>query len=284
MLITMTNTLSTEQTEDIQRLHALCAAHDGTNAVLALDASMNFDPNLPAFYLGMEDENLVAFLMVFAPDSTEAEIIAFTAPSYRRRGYFRALLAQAAEQLRSRGVRRLLLQCDAAGADGRDAMAAMAAKYEYSEYAMIRPLSDLPAVDAPLLIAEAAPGELEELSVLAADINQDDPDFYRSMLGKAMATTAMTVYSAWLEGQRAGMCRVIWDETPPGICTLGIRPDLRGRGLGEALLHLVLREIAGRGHDAATLDVDSGNTAALSLYRKAGFQIKTQIDFYELRQ
>ncbi len=284
MLITMTNALSAEQTEDIQRLHALCAAHDGTSAALALDASMNFDPNLPAFYLGMEGDHLVAFLMVFAPDSCEAEIIAFTAPSYRRRGYFRALLAQAVEQLSARGVLRLLLQCDAAGADGCAAMAAMAAKYEYSEYTMIRQLSDLPAVDAPLRIAEAAPEELEELCVLAADINEDDPDFYRSMLGKAMATTAMSVFSAWLGEQRAGMCRVIWEEQPPNICTVGIRPDLRGRGLGEALLHLTLREIAARGHAAAALDVDSGNTVALSLYRKAGFQIKTQIDYYELRQ
>ena len=136
-------------------------------------------------------------------------------------------------------------------------------------------------MDTTLYITEAVPEELEELAVLAADINEDDLEFFRSMLGKAMATAAMTVYELWMEEQRAGMCRVIWEEQPPNICTVGIRPDLRGRGLGEALLQLTLREVAAGGHAAVALDVNSGNTAALSLYRKVGFQVKTQIDYYE---
>lgn len=283
MLLTMTNDLSPRQIEDIRALHSRCAAHDGTTAPLLLDADMNLDPNLPAYYLGTEDGELISFLSIFAPDAAEAEIVACIAPQYRRRGYFRALLQAVQEQLSQRGVQRMLLHCDAASTQGQAAMAALGAQLSFSEYSMTRPLADLPPADNRLMIAEAGAEELESLVQLAVEVFGDDPVSCRTRLSKAMETPTMSVYSARLDGQPVGLCRIIWDETPPGICTLGVHPSQRGHGLGEALLVLMLRQIAERGYKAATLDVDSGNIPALTLYRKVGFQVLSQIDYYELR-
>jgi len=55
------------------------------------------------------------------------------------------------------------------------------------------------------------------------------------------------------------------------ICTLGVHPAWRGRGLGELLLaHLIDRAIQ-RGAVVATLEVRASNAAAQSMYRKYGF-------------
>lgn len=282
MILTMTNDLSTEQIEDIRALHHHCAAHDGTTAPLSLDARMNHDPNLPAYYLGTEEGELVAFLSIFAPDIAEAEIIACVAPQYRRRGYFRAMLQAAQDQLLQRGVHRLLLQCDAASASGQAAMAALGTRASFSEYSMVRPLADLPPVDVRLTIAEGQMQQLEGISEMAAVIFDGHPELYHGMLAKAMATPGMGVYTAAFAGQMVGLCRVIWEEDPPAICTLGICPGQRGKKLGEALLYQVLSQIRGRGYDTAALEVDSGNVPALALYRKAGFHTRSRIDYYEM--
>jgi [ribosomal protein S18]-alanine N-acetyltransferase len=57
------------------------------------------------------------------------------------------------------------------------------------------------------------------------------------------------------------------------INNLAIRPALRGRGLGRALLARVLDEAAKIGAPHATLEVRRSNTAARQLYEGAGFTL-----------
>jgi ribosomal-protein-alanine N-acetyltransferase len=55
------------------------------------------------------------------------------------------------------------------------------------------------------------------------------------------------------------------------INNLAVRADLRGRGLGTQLLEAVTVEAAHLGAIELTLEVRASNTAALQLYKKAGF-------------
>jgi ribosomal-protein-alanine N-acetyltransferase len=55
------------------------------------------------------------------------------------------------------------------------------------------------------------------------------------------------------------------------INNLAVHPDLRGRGLGTALLARVLEEAERLGAPSATLEVRRSNTAARRLYERAGF-------------
>jgi ribosomal-protein-alanine N-acetyltransferase len=55
------------------------------------------------------------------------------------------------------------------------------------------------------------------------------------------------------------------------VCTLAVKPEWRGRGLGELLLsNLIDRALAVEAR-TMTLEVRSSNTVAQSLYRKYGF-------------
>ncbi|MDY6784296.1 MAG: ribosomal protein S18-alanine N-acetyltransferase [Cyanobacteriota bacterium] len=57
------------------------------------------------------------------------------------------------------------------------------------------------------------------------------------------------------------------------ITLLLVRPEFQGRGLGQALLLALLKNAVGRQLERATLEVRVSNEAALSLYRKFGFQV-----------
>ncbi len=65
------------------------------------------------------------------------------------------------------------------------------------------------------------------------------------------------------------ICKIAADEAE--VYTICVHPAARGKGLGSALLAKAL-DIAGqRGAKAMFLEVDATNTAALNLYKKAGF-------------
>lgn len=57
------------------------------------------------------------------------------------------------------------------------------------------------------------------------------------------------------------------------INNLAVRPEWRRRGVASALLARVLADAAARGARRATLEVRRSNEAALSLYRRLGFQV-----------
>ena len=65
------------------------------------------------------------------------------------------------------------------------------------------------------------------------------------------------------------MARAVAGEAE--IISLGVRPDLRRRGLGHRLLTAVMAEAASHGTERLFLEVAADNDAARALYRRAGF-------------
>jgi [ribosomal protein S18]-alanine N-acetyltransferase len=55
------------------------------------------------------------------------------------------------------------------------------------------------------------------------------------------------------------------------VLTIGVRPELQGRGLGAALLTELLDEASGRGCGQVFLDVRADNDRARRLYERMGF-------------
>jgi ribosomal-protein-alanine N-acetyltransferase len=55
------------------------------------------------------------------------------------------------------------------------------------------------------------------------------------------------------------------------VLTIGVRPDLQGRGIGSALLTALLEEAAVRGCAEIFLDVRADNDRARRLYERFGF-------------
>ncbi|ARV59368.1 ribosomal-protein-alanine N-acetyltransferase [Nostocales cyanobacterium HT-58-2] len=57
------------------------------------------------------------------------------------------------------------------------------------------------------------------------------------------------------------------------ITILAVHPQYQRQGFGQVLLYSVLKTACDRGLERATLEVRASNSAAISLYKKFGFQI-----------
>jgi ribosomal-protein-alanine N-acetyltransferase len=57
------------------------------------------------------------------------------------------------------------------------------------------------------------------------------------------------------------------------INNVAVHPDFRAKGIGEASLRLVLKEVREKGAVFVTLEVRVSNTAATRLYEKLGFKV-----------
>ena len=90
----------------------------------------------------------------------------------------------------------------------------------------------------------------------------------------AVMTQAGAVYVALLGDEIVGGCQLlrVLDE-PEFFYVVGfyVRPEWRGRGLGRAFLLGVAQETQGFGAEGLVLTVAPDNSAALALYRSAGF-------------
>ena len=87
-----------------------------------------------------------------------------------------------------------------------------------------------------------------------------------------------TLYVAEEGGRRIGTYRLIPKQYRQAhvvyLGSLGIDPDLKGRGYGSLLLEDIKEAVCWSGRSRIELTVDLDNEAALRLYKKAGFQIE----------
>ncbi|NIF29191.1 GNAT family N-acetyltransferase [Pantoea sp. Tr-811] len=61
------------------------------------------------------------------------------------------------------------------------------------------------------------------------------------------------------------------------IYNLVVAPEARGKGLGRRLLHMALESARAGGQRRVELDVEAGNTAAISLYHAQGFKAMAEL-------
>lgn len=100
------------------------------------------------------------------------------------------------------------------------------------------------------------------------------PDDLRAVYGR--------VGAAW----RGGIMQRLAGEaygTPFVIDGLCVRQDLRGRGIGSALLGAICSEARARGFSAIRLDVVDTNTRARALYERHGFALESSTPIGALR-
>jgi [ribosomal protein S18]-alanine N-acetyltransferase len=65
------------------------------------------------------------------------------------------------------------------------------------------------------------------------------------------------------------------------VNNVAVRPDCRGLGLGEAMMRYAIARVREAGSTFMTLEVRPSNAAALTLYKKLGFEIMgTRKNYY----
>ena len=81
-MIQATNTLNDHQLLEVKALIATCQNYDETYRDPYLSNMLNFDPNMPAFFLYYEKGELVGLLTVYADDQ-DVEVTMLVHPNHR---------------------------------------------------------------------------------------------------------------------------------------------------------------------------------------------------------
>ena len=103
---------------------------------------------------------------------------------------------------------------------------------------------------------------------------------YRYLIAKANSTAFVLTVGKVISGSAI----VLWrkNSTKAHLYTIAVDPALQGRGLGKRLLEVCLKEARRRGCDRFSLEVRADNKRAISLYKKAGYEITGRVvKYYE---
>ena len=109
-----------------------------------------------------------------------------------------------------------------------------------------------------------------------ADEQNRSPDLWAARLSAAAVSGRDAPFVAELSGAVVGLLWAQLDAVNPAVANLfqvWVAPESRGLGVAAGLLQQAIAWAASRNASLVQLSVTSGDTAAVRLYRRAGFQV-----------
>lgn len=282
MNIKACNELKDDIISEIRTIEEVCNAQDNLKSNTFLDNSMNFNKEIKSLFLAYEGNKLVSFLNIFIPTSKEGEVSAYTLPEYRQKGYFKALLKEALQELNKYKVDDVLLVLEDKAEAAKDIAINLGAKYDFSEY-LLRFTGDANLQLIPpssIKVLEAKIEHLEAMVKLAQGTFNDSYDDAKTMINNAFETEGRKQYIIKLEENIIGMAGASFEEGEASIFGVGILPEYRGKGYSKILLNEVIKDIYINHTKSITLEVNSSNNIAFNLYTKNGFTIDNAFHYY----
>ena len=266
------------QCAEIERLQAAVYAAEGLQNTAWLSNEINFDRNVPCFFLGYEGDMLVSFLTLFLPTREEGEVTAFTALSYRGRGYFTALMDAARRVLRENGVPNLLFALEPVSRSGMAYLKKHfpAAEHSHTEWRMTCVPDHAPLPENITVERVTAEQSEDYVSVVLEEYGGD-----REAVLARLSAEERTTYLVRDAGTPVGVFALAEGEalTLFGVVTA---ENLRGRGYGNCIVRAALNMAHEAGKNIG-LDVDSENPPALHLYRKYGFEPTFEVQYWRAK-
>lgn len=281
MRIKKTNILTSEQNDEVLALQQICLNEEDLENEAFLSNEVNFDKSIPCFYMIYEDDKLVSFLTTFMPLRDEAEIIAFTHPEYRNRGYFRKLLKCAEESLKNAKVNRILFAVETKSKSGLKMLESLKCNsIEHSEYKMSCVSNNIEN-DSELRFARVDKDNKDIFINITSDgfIASDEEDRFVDVI---INNEDREAYIAYKDNDPVGCFNFNYKDDIAFLYGVAILSSHRNAGFGSKMVAYALK-IGLSKCSKVLLDVDSENDIAFKLYKKAGFNVENQVDYYKYK-
>ena len=282
MIITSFIKPEPQAVHQVRTLEGICASHDGLCGSLFLDPSLNLSPDAPCLLAAYEGEMLVGAMTFFAPTREEAEIVGLTHPDYRRRGVFRALVAEAARHARALGIPDLLFVCEPQSKDGVSALAGWQLAPDHTEYALRYDTSlppDRLAMPQGLTMHRATQDDLDDMVMISEESFSDEAEQAAHFLSLALVSETRRQYIFRLNGEPVAIGALGFEDGEATLYGLGVRSSLQNRGIGRGLVALLVKEAFAQGYPDILIEVDSINARAHHLYLSCGFFAEATYDY-----
>ncbi len=140
------------------------------------------------------------------------------------------------------------------------------------------------AGDCRIEIQRLAAHEWPRLRSVRLRALADAPDAFASTHAEAAALPpeswaaqlrSMATFAAVVDGEDVGLVRGARDDSRPDtawLISMWVAPEVRGRGVGEALVDAVVEWARAGGARRLLLDVGDHNRPAIALYARMGFE------------
>jgi ribosomal protein S18 acetylase RimI-like enzyme len=267
----------------IRHFENVCKEYDGLAGEMDLGTSMNFDKQMRNVFLLYEGEKLVSALSIFAPRKAEGEVYGYTLPEYRRKGYFKKLLSEAAEELKAYGVEDFLFICERKSTDGNAMIEKMKVQWDHGEHLMAYHGDKPFQTEGRLKLHMVDRNDLKTLVEMNMSVFSDyyrHPDELMIKMSNILDSKEREMYMGFAGDKPVGICSVGMEQEDPSIYGFGIMPAYRRRRYGEEFMKLVMNNLIKRNIKTIKLDVNYENSPAINLYLKIGFETEASFGYF----
>lgn len=279
--VTVREVLTPEEIASFNQIIETCNAYDGTSYQFDSNDDFALEGN-PNYFLLYRQGRPAAAVYLFTPGRSEAEVHAFTLPSFRRKGYITCLLKSVREELQRRGTPSLLYVCDSRSCSGTAFLETEGLTVEFSEYAMTWEPPLKPLNDTDIQLRRACRRDTEKLALLQHRAFHEEIEHAEQMVTSFLSSPGRDLYVAVTPGDTiVGMIGRYREEGTAYIHGFTMAEAVRGRGWGrQALTRMVELCFTEDPSRPIILEVETRNAGALALYESCGFHVRSRFDYY----
>lgn len=281
-MIRASNQLTEKERKAAKALIASCQAYDQTFREPYLSNMLNFDPNMPAFFLYYQEGELLGLLTVYADDH-DVEVAILVAPDYRRKGIARSLFDKFQKETAPHPIRSVTFQTERIFLDRHPNLASHWGVVEDEETETWLGRDKTPYAldsrsDVKVLLADLAyVKEIAQLHHQAFSDPEETLDVSRRYITEALKDSDGLLYILLKEAQVIGVCTVDLSGNSNYLYGLAIAEAYRGQGYGSYLAKSVVNQLIEQNDKAFQIAVEDSNIGAKRLYENIGFVKQTQV-------
>lgn len=288
-MIQATNTLNDHQLLEVKALIATCQNYDGTFREPYLSNMLNFDPNMPAFFLYYEKGELVGLLTVYADDQ-DVEVAILVYPNHRRQGIARALYRSFQKETASYPIESVTFQTERVFLERHPDFVNNWGLVEDEETETWLgkdrrpyPLATVSNLDV-LLADRSYQDQISQLKFQAFSEEHESKDVVDRYVAKALKDPESRLYILLKNGQVIGTCTVDLSSNTNYLYGLAIAELERGQGYGSYLAKSLVNKLIEQNDKEFQIAVEDSNVGAKRLYEKIGFVKQTQVVYLNAKE
>ena len=281
-MIQARNKLSQEELSEAKKLINCCQNYDGTYRDPYLSNMLNFDPNMPAFFLYYEKGELVGLLTVYADDQ-DVEVTILVHPNHRRQGIARELFTSFEKETASFPIRSVTFQTERIFLDRYPDFVSNwgLVEDEDTETWLGKdrrpyPLEKLSNLEV-LLADRSYQDQISQLKFQAFSEEHESREIVDRYVAKALKDPESRLYILLKNGQVIGTCTVDLSTNTNYFYGLAIAELERGQGYGSYLAKFLVNKLIEQNDKEFQIAVEESNVGANRLYEKIGFVKQTQV-------
>ena len=288
-MIQSTNTLNDHQLLEAKALIAICQKYDGTFRDPYLSNMLNFDPDMPAFFLYYEKGELVGLLTVYADDQ-DVEVAILVHPNHRRQGIARALFTIFEKETASFPIRSVTFQTERIFLENHPDFVSNWGLVEDEETETWlgkdrRPYLLATVSNLEVLLADSSYQEqISQLKFQAFSEEHESREVVDRYVAEALKDPESRLYILLKNCQVIGTCTVDLSSNTNYFYGLAISELERGKGYGSYLAKSLVNQLIEQNDKEFQIAVEDSNVGAKHLYEKIGFVKQTQVVYLNAKE